>query len=103
MGTMFRLAAGEIANVTASRRDLLGAAGAGALLLGFGLPRAARAQKGPPLSKHATAVAAYLRIEPNGTIRLLSPFVEGGQGIATSSAQIIAEELDADPARFVVE
>lgn len=103
MGNLFRLPPGGIANVTAARRDLLVGAGAGALLLAFGLPRGARAQKGPPLSKHATAVAAYLRIERDGTIRLLSPFVEGGQGIATSSAQIIAEELDADPARFVVE
>ena len=94
-------AAGRIDNV--SRRGLLGAAGAAGLLLGFGLPTKARAQKGPPVSKHATAVAAYLQIRPDGSIRLLSPFVEGGQGISTSSAQIIAEELDADPAVFQVE
>ncbi|MFZ4406965.1 MAG: molybdopterin cofactor-binding domain-containing protein [Paracraurococcus sp.] len=103
MNSMTRIAlpAGRIANV--SRRGLLGAAGMGTLLLGFGLPTAARAQRGPPMSRHATAVAAYLQIRADGSIRLLSPFVEGGQGIATSSAQIIAEELDADPAVFVVE
>ncbi|MBK1661790.1 xanthine dehydrogenase family protein molybdopterin-binding subunit [Paracraurococcus ruber] len=97
-----RPAAGGIHNLSATRRGVL-AAGAGALLLGLSLPRAGRAQQGPPQSRHATDVAAYLRIAPDGGIHLLSPFVEGGQGIATSSAQIIAEELDADPARFTVD
>ncbi len=48
-------------------------------------------------------MAAFLEIHPDGTIKLLSPFVEGGQGIATGLAQIVGEELDVPPSRFVVE
>ncbi len=36
-------------------------------------------------------------------MRLLSPFMEGGQGTHTAMAQIVGEELDADPATFIVE
>ena len=94
-------------NIQLSRRAALGGLGlgglaAGALTLGFGLPRAAVAQGAPGASKHAGAVSAFLEIRPNGTIHLLSPFVEGGQGVDIGVAQIIAEELDADPAQFTV-
>jgi isoquinoline 1-oxidoreductase beta subunit len=108
MGSFDRiLAAGGAVNL--SRRGALGAAGA--LLLGFGLPRGGRAQAPsaptppalPPASRHAGQVAAYLEIRRDGTIRLMNPFVEGGQGIDTAAAQLVAEELDADPAAFVVE
>ncbi|MBP0444340.1 xanthine dehydrogenase family protein molybdopterin-binding subunit [Roseomonas sp. SSH11] len=93
-----------IANL--SRRGLLGSA-AGALLLGVMLKgRPARAQ-GEGLAAAAprpgTQVPAFLEIRQDGTVRLLSPFVEGGQGIATAMAQIVGEELDVDPARFVVD
>ncbi|MFM0529893.1 xanthine dehydrogenase family protein molybdopterin-binding subunit [Paraburkholderia strydomiana] len=50
-----------------------------------------------------TRVPAFLAISPDGAIRLQSPFIEGGQGIFTAMAQIVGEELDADPAVFVVE
>ncbi|MEE7484483.1 isoquinoline 1-oxidoreductase [Methylobacterium oryzae] len=72
--------------------------------------RAARAEAQGPAEgagalapKPGTRVAAFLEIHPDGTIRLLSPFVEGGQGIATGLAQIVGEELDVPPSRFVVE
>ena len=39
----------------------------------------------------------------DGSIKLLSPFVEGGQGANTGLVQIVAEELDVDPARFTAE
>ena len=87
------------------RRFLLASAGAttGALVLGFGLPigraRAADSDKMPP----GTRVPAFLEIRPDNTVRLQSPFVEGGQGIFTAMAQIVGEELDADPKSFVVE
>jgi isoquinoline 1-oxidoreductase beta subunit len=48
-------------------------------------------------------VPAFLEIRPDNTIRLLSPFIEGGQGTFTAMAQIVGEELDADPATFLVE
>ena len=96
--------AGEppLENLQLSRRATLGALAAGALTLGFGLPRAAVAQGAPAASKHANAVSAFLEIRSNGTIHLLSPFVEGGQGVDIGVVQIIAEELDADPAQFTV-
>ncbi|MDE3750306.1 xanthine dehydrogenase family protein molybdopterin-binding subunit [Methylobacterium radiotolerans] len=93
-----------------SRRGVLAAAG-GALVLSAVVPlRAARAEAQGPAEgagalapKPGTRVAAFLEIHPDGTIRLLSPFVEGGQGIATGLAQIVGEELDVPPSRFAVE
>ena len=90
-----------------SRRGVLGIA-AGALLLAIDLPSEAAAQtraEGPAAvaPKPGTRVAAFLEIRPDGDVRLLSPFVEGGQGINTGLAQTIGEELDLDPARFAVE
>ncbi|CAM4011813.1 Isoquinoline 1-oxidoreductase subunit beta [Bordetella tumbae] len=87
------------------RRFLLASAGAtaGALVIGFGLPvRPARAQ-GAPAAVPGTQVPAFLEIRPDSTVRLLSPFIEGGQGTFTAMAQIVGEELDADPAGFLVD
>ncbi|CAI8881967.1 MULTISPECIES: xanthine dehydrogenase family protein molybdopterin-binding subunit [Burkholderia] len=88
------------------RRFLVASAGtaAGALVLGFGLPvRAARAAGAAATTTPGTRVPAFLEIRPDNSIRFLSPFMEGGQGIFTAMAQIVGEELDADPASFVVE
>ncbi|MCJ2051033.1 xanthine dehydrogenase family protein molybdopterin-binding subunit [Methylobacterium sp. J-070] len=93
-----------------SRRRFLAGAGR-ALVLSALLPaRMARAEAQGPAEgagalapKPGTRVAAFLEIHPDGTIKLLSPFVEGGQGIATGMAQIVGEELDVPPSRFVVE
>eukprot|EP01132_Coremiostelium_polycephalum_P019077 gene19077-22703_t len=54
-------------------------------------------------AERGTQVPAFLEIRPDNTIRLLSPFIEGGQGTFTAMAQIVGEELDADPATFLVE
>lgn len=94
--------AGDAANIS-RRRFLLASAGtaAGSLVLGFGLPvERARAQAAPV---RGTKVPAFLEIRPDNTIRLQSAFVEGGQGPYTAMAQLVGEELDADPATFVVE
>lgn len=89
-----------------SRRHFLLASGglAGALVLGVGLPVAqSRAQAADVALPAGTRVPAFLEIHPDSSIKFLSPFVEGGQGIFTAMAQIVGEELDADPATFVVE
>ncbi|AZD66944.1 isoquinoline 1-oxidoreductase, beta subunit [Pseudomonas chlororaphis] len=91
--------------VNLSRRRFLTGTAVGALVLGFGLPlgsarvlaaTATATERGPQ-------VPAFLEIRPDGAVRLLSPFMEGGQGTHTAMAQIVGEELDADPATFVVE
>lgn len=87
-----------------SRRGFLGSAGA--LLLGVALPLGrAKAEEGAAAiaPKPGTRVPAFLEIRPDGSVKLLSPFVEGGQGINTGIAQIVGEELDVNPARFEVE
>ncbi|WP_395337457.1 molybdopterin cofactor-binding domain-containing protein [Novosphingobium sp. BL-8H] len=93
--------------VNISRRGFLvrtAGASAGALVLGFGLPvGSARAAAVAGSVKPGTRIPAFLEIRADGTVRLLSPFMEGGQGIYTALAQIIGEEMDADPASFVVE
>ncbi|WP_333609950.1 xanthine dehydrogenase family protein molybdopterin-binding subunit [Pantoea piersonii] len=92
--------------VSLSRRRFLLASGsvAGAFVLGIGLPvRQARAQAAEQTLPPGTRVPAFLEIRPDGSVRFLSPFIEGGQGIFTAMAQIVGEELDADPATFLVE
>ncbi|QIJ73373.1 molybdopterin-dependent oxidoreductase [Methylobacterium sp. NI91] len=105
--TPLRLAARPEPVRNLSRRGFLGVA-AGALLLGVDLPREAAAQARTEgaaaiAPKPGTRVGAFLEIRLDGGVRLLSPFVEGGQGINTGLAQTIGEELDLDPARFSVE
>ncbi len=87
--------------VNLSRRDFLGtsAIAAGGLLLGVSLPSEARAAGAAP----PTQVTAFLWIAPDGSVTFYNPFVEMGQGTYTSIPQIVAEELDADLARFTVE
>ncbi|WP_237216897.1 xanthine dehydrogenase family protein molybdopterin-binding subunit [Falsiroseomonas oryziterrae] len=88
--------------VNLSRRAALGALAAG-FSLAIGVPvREARAQAAGGL-QHARKVASYITIHPTGRITLLNPFAEGGQGIHTAVAQIVAEELDAELTSFDVE
>ena len=83
--------------INLSRRAALGAG----LVLALGIPpRPARAQGD---TTHGRKVTAYLTIQPDGRIILRSPFAEGGQGVHTATAQIVAEALDADLAAFTVE
>ncbi|MBV4503941.1 molybdopterin-dependent oxidoreductase [Pseudomonas sp. BW13M1] len=99
---LLRLRNGETVNL--SRRRFLAGTAIGALVLGFGLPLgSARVQAAAATTERGTQVPAFLEIRPDGSVHLLSPFVEGGQGVNTAMAQIIGEELDADPATFVVD
>ncbi|MGE7955853.1 molybdopterin cofactor-binding domain-containing protein [Pseudomonas sp. NPDC089530] len=100
---LLNLPLGEPINL--SRRRFLASTAVGALVLGFGLPLgSARVQAATAsAAERGTQVPAFLEIRPDGSVRLLSPFMEGGQGTHTAMAQIVGEELDADPATFVVE
>lgn len=91
--------------VNLSRRRFLASTAVGALVIGFGLPLGSGRVQAATASaaERGTRVPAFLEIRPDNTVRLLSPFIEGGQGTFTAMAQIVGEELDADPATFVVE
>lgn len=93
--------------VNLSRRGfLLASAGtaAGALVIGFGMPvRPARAQQVEAAIVPGARVPAFLEIRLDNTARLMSPFIEGGQGVMTAMAQIVGEEMDMDPASFTVD
>ncbi|WP_426808506.1 molybdopterin cofactor-binding domain-containing protein [Pseudomonas sp. WOUb67] len=100
---LLKLQLGETVNL--SRRRFLAGTAVGALVLGFGLPMgSARVQAAATATaERGTQVPAFLEIRPDGTVRLLSPFMEGGQGPFTAMAQIVGEELDVDPVNFVVD
>src|SRR4030081_3136094 len=76
-----------------TRRGFLqaGLAVGGTLVVGFHLPLAHGAQAG----KSVFVPNAFIRIDPHGKVTLIMPQVEMGQGIYTSVAMILAEELDA--------
>lgn len=78
-----------------SRRALL----SGGFLLAFHLPlRAAvnEPNQPPDVTDGKFAPNAFIRIGADGATTLVMPQVEMGQGIYTSIAMILAEELDAD-------
>lgn len=84
------------------RQFMIGAAAAGAgLSLGFTVPKgpAARAAASAALN----AVNAYVRIAPDNTVTIFSAHMDGGQGIYTGIATLVAEELDADWSQITVE
>jgi isoquinoline 1-oxidoreductase subunit beta len=91
-------------DAAASRREFLkvSVAAGGGLLLGFALPRAHAAE--PADSTGAPfAPDGFIRIDRNGTVTLIMCQVEMGQGVYTSISQILAEELDVDFRRVLVE
>jgi isoquinoline 1-oxidoreductase beta subunit len=85
-----------------SRRAFLGASAGLAFTfsLGFGgagVVRPAHGANGRPM------LNAYVAIAPDGTITIRAPAPEMGQGVMTGLPLIVAEELDADWAKVVVE
>ncbi|HEY4366776.1 MAG TPA: molybdopterin cofactor-binding domain-containing protein [Steroidobacteraceae bacterium] len=90
---MSEAATGPFSVTSTSRRAFLqaGVATGGALLLGFHIPAEASANA----QAHGVfAPNAFVRIDPQGVVTLIMPQVEMGQGVYTSIAMILAEELD---------
>ncbi|MGD0105628.1 MAG: molybdopterin cofactor-binding domain-containing protein, partial [Rhodopila sp.] len=79
-----------------SRRLLLkaGLLTGGGLLLGLRLPSLTRAADQASDNAAEFVPNAFIRIDPQGTITLIMPHTEVGQGIYTSSAMLIGEELE---------
>ncbi len=77
-----------------SRRRFLqvGTAAGGGMLLSLTLPFARRAADAASPSRFAPN--AFIRIDRNGDIILIMPYVEMGQGTYTSIPMLIAEELE---------
>ena len=83
-----------------SRRQIL-AGGAGlsfAFVLGPSVMEGVQAQ-----AATAGKLNAYVSITPDGTITIMAPAPEMGQGVNTSIPVIIAEELDADWSKVKIE
>ncbi len=81
--------------VTLNRRSFLAATGA-ALVIPFTVSGVAKATANP------ATLTAYLRIEPDGAVTIISPVSEMGQGTHTGHAAIIADELGVDIAHVRV-
>jgi isoquinoline 1-oxidoreductase beta subunit len=88
-----------------SRRAVLQGSLAGWFVLGFHLPaRAVNEPEQPPDSTVGKfAPNAFIRIDRSGETTLVMPQVEMGQGVYTAVAMILAEELDADFNKVVLE
>jgi isoquinoline 1-oxidoreductase subunit beta len=93
---------------TTNRRQFLkdsARAGTG-LIIGFYVPVRDRLLLGVLAkdgNESAFAPNAFLRIAPDSKVTIISKHVEGGQGIYTGLATILAEELDADWSQVHVE
>ncbi|GLQ86460.1 xanthine dehydrogenase family protein molybdopterin-binding subunit [Dyella flagellata] len=93
-----------------SRRSFLLGFGAGSLLLAFGLPTLARAAETPKKEyggegqEHGLRDDPHLFVEiaPDGTVTVVCIRSEMGQGVRTSVALVVADELGADWPRVKV-
>jgi isoquinoline 1-oxidoreductase subunit beta len=88
-----------------SRRDFIKSAAAGGFLLAFYMPARAvnEPEQTPTDTQGKFAPNAFIRIDKAGTTTLVMSQVEMGQGIYTGVAMILAEELDADLGKIVLE
>jgi CO/xanthine dehydrogenase Mo-binding subunit len=85
-----------------SRREfvtILAAAGGG-LLLGY---RAEGAQATRGTTSASFAPNAFIRISPDGSVTLVMPQAEMGQGVYTSLSMLLAEELEVAPNQIRLE
>src|SRR6478609_5565792 len=85
-----------------NRRDLLKGAGLTLAVLGSGALLNACAG-GSKAEAAPLAAGHYLRIGADGTVTVISPNTELGQGAYTGLATLVAEELDADWNQMVIE
>ncbi|MGH7630754.1 MAG: molybdopterin cofactor-binding domain-containing protein [Gemmatimonadales bacterium] len=89
------------------RREFLTAAGAGGLVLAVGVSGCSRVDdelRGAAAKPTLTITpVAHVRLDDTGTVTVVCHRSEMGQGIRTTMAMVIADELEADWDRVVVE
>jgi isoquinoline 1-oxidoreductase beta subunit len=88
------------------RAWLLGAAGAGALVVGWGLlPQRSRLGSGALMlpGEGDVALNGWIKVAPDGSIILAMPRSEMGQGVHTALPMLAAEELDVPLAAVKIE
>ena len=88
-----------------SRREFIKNVAASGFLVAFYVPALAvnEPEQVPDDPRGKFAPNAFIRIDKTGTTTLVMPQVEMGQGVYTGVAMILAEELDADVAKIVLE
>ena len=89
----------ESDGVDLSRRHFLSVSAAvgGGLLIGFTTgPSIGAADAAQSVASEPFTPNAFIRIDPNGQVTLIMPYVEMGQGTYTSIPMLIAEELEVD-------
>jgi isoquinoline 1-oxidoreductase subunit beta len=87
-----------------SRRTFLkGASGVGGLVLGIKLAPFARGFTATTAGDPAFAPNLFVSIDPSGTVTIVAHRSEMGQGVRTGLPMILADELEADWERVVVE
>jgi len=88
-----------------SRRAVLQSGLAGVFVLGFHFPAYAvnEPEQPPDDTRGKFAPNAFIRIDRSGQTTLVMPQVEMGQGVYTAIPMILAEELDADFSKVVLE
>jgi len=98
---------GDLIDRTPSRRIVLTSGIAGSFVLAFHVPLDHAAGANVPERAGAMpdpfAPNAFIRIDRMGKTTLVMPQVEMGQGVYTALSMIIAEELDADWSKVVLE
>lgn len=96
-----------VEKISGSRRTLLKGGLAGGFLLAFHMPLAEAAMQNAPEGIQPDpgpfTPNAFIRIDKAGKTTLVMPQVEMGQGVYTSIAMILAEELDADWSKVALE
>ncbi|MCA1733757.1 MAG: molybdopterin-dependent oxidoreductase, partial [Acidobacteria bacterium] len=88
-----------------SRRGFIrtGAFAGGGLLLAIHLPTLSAREQIPPDAPTTFAPNAFVRVGSDDSVTLIINHSEMGQGVYTSLAMIMAEELDCDWSRVRVE